>query len=137
VPFRSGAVEYIERKKAGMYLLLQNWAGQLEGYAKSHATWVDRTAHARQGLHAGVDVINDKFHLYLSHGVEYGRHLEKGSGPREIRSKNKKALYWPGARHPVKKVKHPGTKPHPIVNPTIDAHYPRIKQTVKEYWKAT
>lgn len=26
-----------------------------------------------------------------------------------IRPKNKKALYWPGARHPVKSVNHPGS----------------------------
>ena len=28
---------------------------------------------------------------------------------RTIRPKNKKALYWPGARHPVKSVRHPGS----------------------------
>jgi phage gpG-like protein len=29
--------------------------------------------------------------------------------PRTIRPKNKKALSWPGAAHPVKSVKHPGS----------------------------
>ena len=28
---------------------------------------------------------------------------------RTIRPKRKKALYWPGARHPVKQVRHPGS----------------------------
>ena len=31
------------------------------------------------------------------------------TGPRVIRPKNKKALFWPGARHPVKSVNHPGS----------------------------
>lgn len=28
--------------------------------------------------------------------------------PRTIRPRDKRALFWPGARHPVKKVNHPG-----------------------------
>jgi hypothetical protein len=35
--------------------------------------------------------------------------LEFGSRPHVIEAKNKQALSWPGARHPVKKVHHPGT----------------------------
>ena len=30
--------------------------------------------------------------------------------PRTIRPRSKKALSWPGARHPVKSVRHPGSK---------------------------
>lgn len=30
--------------------------------------------------------------------------------PRKIVAKNKKALFWPGAKHPVKSVNHPGFK---------------------------
>jgi len=32
------------------------------------------------------------------------------TGPRVIRPKKGKALHWPGARHPVAKVNHPGSK---------------------------
>jgi hypothetical protein len=67
-----GAREYIGRKQAGLYALLQNWAGQMEGYAKTNAPWTDRTGHARQGLHGGVDDRGGQYVLYLSHGVEYG-----------------------------------------------------------------
>ncbi len=31
------------------------------------------------------------------------------TGPRTIRPKRKKALYWPGAAHPVARVDHPGS----------------------------
>ncbi len=97
--------EYLERKKAGLYALLQNWAGQLEGYAKTHAPWTDRTGHARQSLHGGVESSDDKLVLYLSHGVEYGIWLE---------------------------IAHGGN--YAIVRPTVDAHISRIRQTIKDYW---
>lgn len=35
--------------------------------------------------------------------------LEHGTRPHVIEPKNKQALYWEGARHPVRKVNHPGT----------------------------
>ena len=35
-------------------------------------------------------------------------------GPYEIKPKNKKALAWPGGRHPVKAVMHPGLPPRPF-----------------------
>lgn len=126
--------EFLERKKAGLYALLQNWAGQLEGYAKTYAQWTDRTGHARQGLHGGVDIRGDQLVLYLSHGVEYGIYLELGTRPHEIRPKSKKALYWSGAEHPVRSVMHPGTKSYAIVRPTVDAHLTRIRQTIIDYW---
>lgn len=42
-------------------------------------------------------------------------HIEYGTPPHEITPKDKKALHWKGADHPVKKVMHPGTRPNPIV----------------------
>ncbi len=35
--------------------------------------------------------------------------LEHGSRPHVIEPKDKQALAWPGGRHPVKRVNHPGT----------------------------
>lgn len=98
--------EYLERKKAGLYALLQNWAGTMEGYSKSHAPWTDRTGHARQSLHGGVDERGDQQVLYLSHGVEYGIWLE---------------------------LAHSGK--YAIVRPTVDAHLSRIHKTVIDYWR--
>lgn len=39
------------------------------------------------------------------------RFIRFGTKPHVIRPRNKQALFWPGARHPVKKVNHPGTAP--------------------------
>jgi len=35
--------------------------------------------------------------------------IEFGSRPHIIRPKRNKLLFWPGAKHPVKEIKHPGT----------------------------
>jgi hypothetical protein len=49
---------------------------------------------------AAVQVVNDSDHSAI---------VEFGSGPHVIEPKNKQALAWPGGRHPVKRVNHPGT----------------------------
>ena len=50
----------------------------------------------------------------------YFPHVEFGTLPHIIRPKNKKALFWKGAEHPMKLVHHPGTKPNPFVRNTIN-----------------
>jgi hypothetical protein len=45
--------------------------------------------------------------------VIYARAVHDGRAPMVIRPKRKKALYWKGAAHPVKAVRHPGIKPNP------------------------
>ena len=42
--------------------------------------------------------------------ASYAPYVEFGTKPHDIFPKDKKALYWPGAAHPVAKVNHPGTK---------------------------
>lgn len=49
---------------------------------------------------AAVRVVNTSAHADI---------LERGSRPHVIEAKNKKALHWQGALHPVRKVNHPGT----------------------------
>jgi HK97 gp10 family phage protein len=60
--------------------------------------------------------------------LEYAAAIEFGSGlygrkkaPIIIRPKNKRALFWKGAKHPVKRVVHPGVKPHPYLVPAFEA----------------
>ncbi len=42
--------------------------------------------------------------------ASYAPYVEFGTKPHVIEPKDKKALYWPGAEHPVRRVNHPGTK---------------------------
>ena len=45
----------------------------------------------------------------IASNVVYAPALEFGTKPHVIRPRRKKALFWPGAAHPVKSVRHPGT----------------------------
>lgn len=51
---------------------------------------------------------------------KYGLWIEEGTGPHDIYPKNKKALMWPGAPHPMRVVHHPGTAAHPFFQPAIE-----------------
>ena len=68
-----------------------------------------RIYHEVNGLQLRVGVRN----------VEYWMTVEFGSGPHVIVPRNKKALYWPGARHPVARVNHPGTPVQPFLRPAL------------------
>lgn len=64
--------------------------------------------------------------------VQYAPAVEFGTAPHEIRPKKKKALYWPGADHPVKRVMHPGTKPHPFLFPAAEQERPKFIQAIMQ-----
>lgn len=65
------------------------WAPVIETFAKNNAPWTDRTANARQSLHAWVEELSkDTVNLYLSHGVSYGIFLE-------VRFAGQYAIIWP------------------------------------------
>lgn len=57
---------------------------------------------------------------------EYGKFVEFGTIPHIIRPKNKKALYWKGAKHPVKAAHHPGTRPQPFIRNAIGTQLRQI-----------
>lgn len=126
--------EYINRKLAGTHIILLNYSGILETEAKRNAGWKDRTSHARQALHSGVEGRGRELTIYLSHGVKYGKQLEEGNPPHVIRPKNKKALYWRGAAHPVKKVNHPGTRGYPVIEDTLRSNKDRLIRNVMDWW---
>ncbi len=47
--------------------------------------------------------------------VQYARYHQFGTAPYIIRPRQKKALYWPGAAHPVKQANHPGLRSRPFL----------------------
>ncbi len=61
--------------------------------------------------------------------ASYARYVEFGTAPHIIEAKNAKALFWPGAQHPVKSVQHPGTKANPFMERIIAAATPEINAT--------
>jgi hypothetical protein len=49
----------------------------------------------------------------------YATDVEMGTAAHVILPRNKKALHWPGADHPVARVNHPGTPPMPYLRPAL------------------
>lgn len=138
--------EKLNRKVAGLYLLAENIGKNLEKQAKSNAAWTDRTGNTRRTIHGGADKIPSGATLYLAHGSMVGTYLEEGTGkygPRKrpyiIRPKNKKVLRFikDGKEIFAKSVNHPGIKPRPVIDPTVDSNWPKIKQQVRHYWENT
>lgn len=71
--------------------------------------------------------------------AKYARYVHDGTRPHIIRPRTKKALYWEGAPHPVRFVRHPGTKANPWFRNTMDEHWPylprRLGQRITEALK--
>lgn len=60
-----------------------------------------------------------------------GTGVAVGKGKYEIRPRRKRALYWKGARHPVKRVRHPGVKAQHFtatIAAAMQKQYQRIMQ---------
>jgi len=57
----------------------------------------------------------------LQPSPRYAVFVHEGSKPHIIEARNKKALYWPGAAHPVKRVFHPGSKANPFLARAVTA----------------
>ena len=76
-----------------------------------------KTGHLMRGV--TTDVGNMEVTVHTSN-IKYARGVEEGIRPHIIRAKNKKALYWKGAKHPVKSVRHPGSKAKPFLIPAFE-----------------
>ena len=134
--FSDKAREYVSRRKTGTFLVCQNVGAHMEKRAKQLAPWTDRTAHARQSINGGAEMVGSNIVMHISHGVRYGRYLEQGTPPHTILPRHKKALYWAGAEHPVKRVNHPGTKKYPAIVPAAQEGQAELKKALKILWGA-
>ena len=114
--------------------LLKNTGMKIEASAKDNLTnnkSVD-TGHLRRGIgnfRRGMTVT-----VHTSN-IKYAVMVEKGTKSHIIRPKNKKALYWKGATHPVKKVNHPGSKAKPYLIPAFEKEIPYFVENLKEVVK--
>ena len=77
-----------------------------------------KTGHLIRSI--STDVGNMEVTVHTSN-VKYARLVEEGTSPHVIRAKGKKALHWKGARHPVKSVKHPGSRAKPYLIPAFES----------------
>ena len=76
-----------------------------------------KTGHLRRNI--ATQVGNMEVAVHTSN-IKYARGVEEGTRPHTIRAKNKKALYWKGVKHPVKSVRHPGSRAKPFLIPAFE-----------------
>lgn len=77
------------------------------------------TGRLRSSIVHRVETHGRAVGVVVGTNVSYGSDVEYGTKPHVILPKNKKALYWKGARHPVGKVNHPGTRAQPFMRPAL------------------
>ena len=114
--------------------VVKNSAFNIEKNAKSNLTKnksVD-TGHLRRGISTDIKGLGATIH---TSNIKYARGVEEGTRSHIIRPKNKKALYWKGAKHPVKKVNHPGSKAKPYLIPAFEKEKDQFLEKLKEVVK--
>jgi len=60
----------------GVDLIIGLFVPRVEGYARTHAPWTDRTGNARNGLRATAYEAGAKHGIVIFHSVPYGIWLE-------------------------------------------------------------
>ena len=90
------------------------------------------TGHLRRGISTDIKGLEATIH---TSNIKYAPMVEYGTKAHIIRPKNKKALYWKGAKHPVKQVNHPGSKAKPYLIPAFNSEKDKIIEDLKEVIK--
>ena len=87
------------------------------------------TGHLRRSISTKMGDMEATIH---TSNLKYAPMVEFGTRPHIIRAKNKKALYWKGATHPVKQVNHPGSKAKPYLIPAFEKEKDQFLEKLKE-----
>lgn len=92
-----------------------------------------REAPARTGKLRGSIAYQagGQYRYTIAAGVPYDAPVQRGSRPHIIRPVRGRALAWPGARHPVRSVRHPGTKANPYMARALRASLPEIRRIAR------
>ena len=111
--------------------VLKNSALNIEKDAKSNLTSNKsvKSGHLRRGIATNIGNMEATIH---TSNIKYASMVEKGTKAHIIKPKNKKALYWKGASHPVKQVNHPGSKAKPYLIPAFEKEIPYFVEKLKE-----
>ena len=111
--------------------VIKNSAMTIERNAKSNLTSNKsvKTGHLRRGIATNIGNMEATVH---TSNIKYAGMVEKGTKAHISKPKDKKALYWKGATHPVKQVNHPGSKAKPYLIPAFDKEVPYFVEKLKE-----
>lgn len=90
-----------------------------------------KTGNLRRSLHTEVLSSAPGYAaVAVGTNLRYARFVEFGTRAHTIYPRNGKALFWPGARHPVRSVRHPGTPARPYLIPALLENIGRIRDEI-------
>ena len=123
-----------ENIRSDVQKVLKKSGFNIEARAKGNITnnGSVKTGHLRRGI--TTDIGNMEVTVHTSN-IKYAVMVEKGTKAHIIKPKDKKALYWKGATHPVKKVNHQGSKAKPYLIPAFEKEIPYFVENLKEVVK--
>ena len=90
------------------------------------------TGHLRRSVSTDIKGLEATVH---TSNVKYAIMVEKGTKAHLIKPKNKKMLYWKGASHPVRIVRHPGSRAKPFLEPAFEKEKDQFLEKLKEVIK--
>jgi hypothetical protein len=70
---------------------------------------------------------DDEIFVYQDEGTD---------GPYTIRPRRKRALFWKGARHPVRRVRHPGLKPQDFTGKAVQGGQNDFRELLEDELRA-
>ena len=124
-------IELSEKSRDNVQKAIKKSAFNIEANAKKNlaANKSVVTGHLRRSVATQMGDLEATIH---TSNVKYAAIVEKGSKAHIIRPKNKKALYWKGATHPVKQVNHPGSRAKPFLIPAFESEKDKFIENLKE-----
>jgi HK97 gp10 family phage protein len=123
--------ELSEKSRDNIQKAIKKSAFNIESQAKKNLASNKSvvTGHLRRSIATKMGDLEATIH---TSNVKYAVIVEKGSKAHIIRPKNKKALYWKGAKRPVKLVNHPGSKAKPYLEPAFESEKDKFVENLKE-----
>ena len=124
-------IELSEKSRDNVQKAIKKSAFNIESQAKKNLASNKSvvTGHLRRSIATKMGDLEATIH---TSNVKYAVIVEKGSKAHVIRPKNKKALYWKGAKRPVKLVNHPGSKAKPYLEPALESEKDKFIENLKE-----
>ena len=124
-------IELSEKSRDNVQKAIKKSAFNIESHAKKNLASNKSvvTGHLRRSIATKMGDLEATIH---TSNVKYAAIVEKGSKAHVIRPKNKKALYWKGAKRPVKLVNHPGSKAKPYLEPAFESEKDKFIENLKE-----
>lgn len=117
---REGTMDVKSASRMGVEYVADDLVSRMKLKVVSNKTY--RTGALYTSIHReppGV-LSEEDDEVLVGPNVPYAIYIEMGTKPHIITPRTKKALYWKGAEHPVKKVHHPGTDAKPFVQPSFE-----------------